>query len=171
MDSFRIQILATGGTLAKRYDAHSGQLVVDNTGIDALISELTLPDVVVRIRHLLAVDSLDMTADHRAEIAAAVRTQAKAADAIIIVHGTDTLVDTAVVLESAVPDAGLPVVLTGAMVPFACDASDALPNVAQAIIACRLLAPGVHVVMHGRVLEAARAVKDYDAMTFVSVAD
>jgi len=171
MSNFRIQILATGGTLAKRYDTQLGQLVVDNAGVDDLVARLALPDVEIHSRRLLAVDSLDMTAEQRATVAAGVRAHAEDADAIIIIHGTDTLVDTAKVIEQAVPDVAVPVVLTGAMVPFACAASDALPNVAQAIVACRLLTPGVHVVMHGRALNATHAVKDYDAMTFVPAAD
>lgn len=171
MGAFRIQLLATGGTLAKRYDAASGELVVDNDVVEALVSSLRLPDVDIRIRRVMALDSLDMTEADRAVIVDAVRTQTDDADAVVITHGTDTLSATAAQLIANLPRLRVPVVLTGAMVPYCCEQSDALQNVAQAVMGCRLLAPGVHVVFHGRALAGARALKDHDAGTFVAAPD
>lgn len=171
MGKFRIQLLATGGTLAKRRDTRTGEMIVDNDVVDTLVSGLSMPDTDIRVRRLLALDSLDMTPADRRVIADGVRAGTADADAIVIIHGTDTLSATAEVLISEVPDPGVPVVLTGAMVPYVCDNSDAFQNVAQAVLACRMLAPGVHVVFHGRVLAGSRAVKDHDAGTFVAASD
>src|SRR5699024_2008456 len=111
-------------------------------------------------------DSLDMDAADRRAILEAVRHRAGEADAIVITHGTDTLCQTSAHLAENLSDLAVPVVFTGAMVPHACQGSDARQNVSQAFVACRLLPPGVHVVFHGRVLDGVRAIKNYDTLTF-----
>lgn len=171
MNEFRIQLIATGGTLAKRYDAHGGQLVVDNDIVDGLVAGLTQPDVTVDIVHLMARDSLDMDASDRRAIVEAVQARSAQADAVVVVHGTDTLCQTGALLAERLPRPAVPIVLTGAMVPHACHGSDARQNVSQALMACRLLPPGVHIVCHGRRLDAARAAKNHDTLTFEPAAD
>lgn len=171
MAHFRVQLLATGGTLAKRYDPQTGTLVVDNTVVDGMIARMTLPGLAIRVRHLVARDSLDMTAADRTQVVDAVQGHRDDSDAIIITHGTDTLSTTAQRLHDNLPGPDMPVVLTGAMVPYCCRDSDAFQNLAQAIMACRLLTRGIHVVFHGRVFDGAQVVKDYDAQTFVSALD
>lgn len=169
MNTFRIQLIATGGTLAKHYDAHSGALVVDNAIVDTLVAGLCLPDIDIEVVHLMALDSLDMVDADRQAIVAAVRERSTQADALVVVHGTDTLCQTSNLLAAELPELAVPVVLTGAMVPHTCQGSDARQNLGQAIMASRLLAPGVHIVFHGRCLDGAHARKDYATLTFVPV--
>lgn len=166
MKAFRIQLIATGGTLAKGYDPHTGQLVVDNAIVDALLAQLQLPNFDIATTHLLAKDSLDMAAVDRETILDAVQTHSAQADAVIVVHGTDTLCRTSALLAEKLTGLAVPVVFTGAMVPHVCAGSDACQNLSQAIMACRLLAPGVHIVFHGLVLDGARAAKNYETLTF-----
>jgi len=166
-----MHILATGGTLAKRYEPCAGELVVDNTVLDALVAGLTLPDMALTLRHVLACDSLDMTDAQRLQVVAAVRASAPAADGVVIAHGTDTLTTTSALLQAQLPDPKIPVVLTGAMVPHSCGDSDARQNMTQAIMACRLLPPGVHIVFHGQVHDAVRTVKSHARGTFESLPD
>src|SRR5699024_3357863 len=156
MKAYRIQIVASGGSLAKRYGPHSGQLVVDNAIVDALLAELRLPDFDIATTHLLAKDSLDMETVDRESILDAVRRHGEQADAVIVVHGTDTLCQTSTLLAEKLTGLAVPVVVTGAMVPHECAGSDARQNLSQAIMACRLLAPGVHIVFHGRAPDGAR---------------
>ncbi|MFO7729958.1 MAG: asparaginase domain-containing protein, partial [Spirochaetia bacterium] len=68
---------------------------------------------------------------------------------IIVTHGTDTMAETAQVLGAA----GLKktVVLTGAMVPYAVQHSDAVFNFGFSVAAVQLLPTGVYVAMNGRV--------------------
>ena len=91
-------------------------------------------------------DSLDMTDVHRARIADAC---ARAAEhAIVIVHGTDTMLATAAVIaERRLPRT---VVLTGAMVPDSVHGSDAAFHLGFALAAATLAQPGVWIAMHGR---------------------
>jgi L-asparaginase len=62
----------------------------------------------------------------------------------------------------------VPVILTGAMRPLGFDHSDGLQNLTESLLAARLLAPGVYIVIHGQVFPADRAVKERDLGTFVA---
>jgi L-asparaginase len=76
---------------------------------------------------------------------------------IVITHGTDTMVETALVLADALVDGPhegghyrKTVVLTGAMVPYAFGSSDGLFNLGSALSFAQTLAPGVYIAMNGR---------------------
>lgn len=165
----RIALLATGGTLEKRYDPHAGTLALGAPVIEELLATLVQPDVVVDVERLMAVDSLDLDAAGRDAIVAAVARciATGGCDAVIVTHGTDTLAETAAALVAALDTPAVPVVLTGAMVPWACADSDAAQNLAQALMAARLLDPGVHAVCHTRVVPGERVVKDHARLTLV----
>ena len=55
------------------------------------------------------------------------------------------------------------------MRPYEFRDSDALQNVTEALLAARLVAPGVYVVMHNRVLAFPGVVKDRVALEFTPV--
>jgi L-asparaginase len=57
------------------------------------------------------------------------------------------------------------------MVPFVVEGSDGLQKVTEALFACRLLAPGIYAVFHGRALAFPGVVKDRDSLTFVLSSD
>jgi L-asparaginase len=164
---FRVTLLATGGTIEKTYDPHSGQLTLAVPVLETLLDTLDMPDVVVRVERVMAKDSLDMTEADRSAIvqAAGVALAAGETDAVLITHGTDTLADTAAALVAALEAPAVPVVLTGAMRPYRVAASDAGQNVAQALMAARLLPAGVYAVLHGRVVAGDQIVKDYERLT------
>ena len=108
-----------------------------------------------------------MTDEDRVKILAAVKTELARSDAVIVLHGTDTLSVTGELLHKELGD-GLtkPVILTGAMRPYEFKDSDTLQNVTEALLAARLVEPGVYVVMHNRVLRFPGVVKDRQALTF-----
>ena len=164
---FRVTLLATGGTIEKTYDAHSGQLTLAVPVIQSLIDALDMPDVVVRVERIMAKDSLDMTDADRDEIVEATRAVLAAGDvdAVLLTHGTDPLADTAAALAGALDRPAAPVVLTGAMRPYRVADSDAAQNVAQALMAARLLPPGVYAALHTRVVAGDRVTKDYERLT------
>ncbi|WP_440851470.1 asparaginase domain-containing protein [Salinisphaera sp. SWV1] len=166
---FRIVLLATGGTIEKSYDATAGALTLDRPVIETLLAHLDQPDVRIEVRRVMSIDSLAMGEAERAEVVAAARDclAADDADAIVITHGTDTLARTAEALAEALDGPGCPIVLTGAMRPYRVADSDAAQNVAQAVMAARLVVPGVYAAFHGRVIPAGRIVKDYERLTLV----
>lgn len=141
-----LRILATGGTFDKRYDPIAGTLAFAGTHLHEILRVARIGDDVV-VEELMQLDSLDMSANHRQRVLEACA--ASPQDRIVIVHGTDTLVETARLLGAA----NLPrtIVLTGAMVPVDLVESDALFNLGFAAGCARVLAPGVHVAMNARV--------------------
>jgi L-asparaginase len=58
-------------------------------------------------------------------------------------------------------------VLTGAMRPYELRSTDALQNLTEALLAVQLVAPGVYVAMHNRVLAFPGVIKDREHGTFV----
>ncbi|NNC22619.1 asparaginase [Salinisphaera sp. USBA-960] len=164
---YRIKLLATGGTIEKTYDPAAGALSLSNPGLDAVLDALDHPTTELDVERLMAIDSLDMCADEQRRIVDTAAECAKAGgrDALIVTHGTDRLAPTARLVAEQEP--AMPVVFTGAMIPAACADSDAHANLAQALLAARLLPPGVFVAFHGRAIAAERAVKDYAAGTFI----
>jgi L-asparaginase len=163
----RLTILTTGGTIDKTYDELQGSLRNQNSILDVILDELRTPDLFIRHVDVMHKDSLDMTAEDRRIIAKAVRDAVKNSDAVIILHGTDTLEETGDLLCREIGDLEVPVILTGAMRPYEFRDTDAVQNVTEALLAARLLEGGVYVVMHNRVLRFPGVTKDRQALTFV----
>ncbi len=140
-----LSIIATGGTFDKHYDPLNGSLIFKESVLPAALerARLTLP---VQFEALLALDSLDMQDSHRQQICKTCEQSAE--DRIVIVHGTDTMPETAQVLGQAALNKTI--VLTGAMVPYQIAGSDALFNLGFACAAATLAAPGVYIAMDGQ---------------------
>ncbi len=163
----RLTILTTGGTIDKTYDEVQGSLSNQRTVLDVILGSLRLPDLSIRHVEVMHKDSLDMTDEDRETIAKAVCDAVPTSDAIIILHGTDTLSDTGEYLCRKCGDLEIPVILTGAMRPYEFRDTDAMQNVTEALFAARTLDGGVHVAMHNRVLSFPGVIKDRQARTFV----
>lgn len=141
-----LRIIATGGTFDKHYDPLTGQLIFADSVIPAALARARIT-LHYQFDPLMAIDSLDMQDTHRRQILAACERSEESH--IVIVHGTDTMRETAALLGRA----QLPktIVLTGAMVPYRIDDSDALFNLGFACAAALLCAPGVQIAMNGQV--------------------
>lgn len=162
-----IVILTTGGTIEKTYDESDGSLRNVGSVLDHILTRLRLHDLTWRHVRVMSKDSLEMTDDDRNMICEAVREALPTGDAVLIVHGTDTLSITGEHLHARLIGLDKPVVLTGAMRPFEFRDSDAFQNMTEALLACRLLSPGVYVVMHSQALRFPGVQKDRARMTFV----
>lgn len=142
----RIRILVTGGTFDKEYDELTGRLFFKDTHLPEMLRRgRSMLDI--EVETVMMIDSLDMTADDRSKIVA----RARACDerAIVILHGTDTMVETAKALAAA-RLSGKTIVLTGAMVPYAFGSSDGLFNLGSALSFVQVLPPDVYVSMNGQ---------------------
>ena len=139
-----IRILVCGGTFDKQYDEITGRLFFKDTHVREML-RLGRSRVAVDVETLMMVDSLDMTDDQRAHIAARCRQCAE--NRIVITHGTDTMVETAARLAVTVADKTI--VLTGAMIPYAFGSSDGLFNLGSAVSFAQVLPAGVYVAMNG----------------------
>jgi len=163
----RIYVVATGGTIEKVYSEQTGDVQNLDSKIDRYFRLLRLPDAEIRVTHLMNKDSLAMTDEDRAQVLELVREILKDPAPIVITHGTDTMVDTGLLLQKSLPGLQVPIVLTGAMTPLGFEASDGLQNLTESLLAARVLPPGVYVVMHNQVFPVDRVRKDREAARFV----
>ncbi|MFD2364946.1 asparaginase domain-containing protein [Pseudoduganella sp. GCM10020061] len=141
-----LRIVATGGTFDKHYNELTGVLGFSDSHLPAVIAR-TRMTVPVELDVLPLLDSLDMQDADRARVLAAC--QRAQENAIVIIHGTDTMRETAAVLGAA--NLGKTIVLTGAMIPYEIANSDALFNLGVAVGVAQVLPAGVYVAMNGQV--------------------
>jgi L-asparaginase len=148
-------VIAAGGTFDKHYDEIAGKLGFGASFLPKVIAQSRISQP-VRLEELPLLDSLDMQHEDRQRIVDACRRAAE--EQIVVIHGTDTMADTAQMLGQA--NLGKTIVLTGAMIPYAIATSDALFNFGMAVAAAQLLPAGVHVVMSGQVFNWDNVRKD-----------
>jgi L-asparaginase len=162
-----VYVLCCGGTIEKVYSEQSGAVVNLDSKIDRYLSQLRLPDLTIETVRLMNKDSLEMTSDDRELVLRAVRQRLASMAPIVITHGTDTMVETGLFLQSQLAGLPVPIVLTGAMSPLGFERSDGLQNLTESLMAARILAPGVYVVMHNQVFPVDKTRKDRERATFV----
>ena len=141
-----IRIIITGGTFDKHYDELNGELTFKDSHLPEILRYVraTVP-IELEINQLI--DSLDMRMSNRMRILESCKSAPE--EGIIIIHGTDTMTDTAKLLGEARLEKRI--VLTGSMIPYAVTNSDAVFNLGCSVTAVQLVEPGVWVVMNGRV--------------------
>ena len=156
-----LRLIATGGTFDKHYNELNGVLGFSESHMPEVIkrARLTIP---VELEVLPLLDSLDMQDADRQRVLASC--QAAAEKAIVIVHGTDTMPQTAAVLGAA--KLGKTIVLTGAMIPYEIANSDALFNLGFACGVAQTLPAGVYVGMNGQVFAWDNVTKNRAAGVF-----
>lgn len=162
----KLTILTTGGTIEKTYNERDGILFNYDSVLEKILAGLRLPDLDIEHQPVMNKDSIEMTDQDRQKILEAVIAAEKYSDAVLVLHGTDTLSTTGDYLHENISEIKVPVVLTGAMRPYEFKDSDALQNVTESLLAVRLLEVGVYVVMHNRILKFPGIYKDKEKMTF-----
>jgi L-asparaginase len=163
----RIHVITTGGTIEKIYSEQRGSVENLESKIENYLARLRLPDTQIDTARLMNKDSLEMTDADRARVLDAVRERLDAP--IVITHGTDTMVETGMYLKRALDRLKFPIVLTGAMTPLGFESSDGLQNLTESLLAARVLAPGIYVVMHNQAFPVDRVRKDRELARFVLV--
>jgi L-asparaginase len=127
-----IELLATGGTIASRSGADGRQAAVR---ADELLATVGTPPagVEIRTRDVATKGSYAFGTADLLGLVREVRTGlASDVDGIVLTHGTDTMEETAFLLD-LVHDDPRPVVLTGAQRPFDDAAADGPANLADAL--------------------------------------
>ncbi len=143
----KLHIITTGGTIDKVYFDATSEYEVGPPQIEEVLREANVT-FEPTLESILRKDSLELTDADRQLIRRHV--ELATADRILITHGTDTMVQTALAL-AGVP--GKTIVLTGSMQPARFRNTDAVFNVGVAIGAVQCLPPGVYVAMNGRVFD------------------
>ncbi len=140
-------ILNSGGTFNKRYNEESGVLEVpyDNDAVDEIMASIKHHYMVAGVVYK---DSLDMDTEDRKRIASIISESEEAE--FVLVHGTDTMQETAEFLDAIFDDRVI--VLTGAMKPYSIEKSEAGFNLGMAIgFAQTQEIAGVYICMNGYV--------------------
>jgi L-asparaginase len=150
----KILIITTGGTIDKVYFDASSEFEVGDSVVGRLLEQAHVQQPYDRVA-LMKKDSLEMTDDDRSLIRATI--EARPETRVVVTHGTDTLTETAAVLESI---SDRTIVLTGALAPARFAESDAVFNVGMAFGAVQSLPSGVFIVMNGQVFRSGEVVKD-----------
>ena len=163
-----LYVICTGGTIEKVYHEPSGALANLETKIERYFRLLRLLDVKVEITHLMNKDSLEMTDADRQVVLEVARHKLQSSPApIVITHGTDTMIETGMLLKRNLPDLAVPIILIGAMTPLGFEGSDGLQNMTESLLAARLLSLGVFLVIHNQVFPIDRVRKDRENARFV----
>jgi len=163
----RIALISTGGTIEKTYDELEGILLNQVSVLEVMLSQLELGGVEIERIALMNKDSLDMTAADHDTIATTALEAAQRFDGVVIVHGTDRLSNSGERIYELEPNPRVPIVLTGAMRPYALRTTDALQNLTESLLAVQIAKPGVYVAMHNRLLPFPGVRKDRKNGTFL----
>jgi L-asparaginase len=130
-----VAIITTGGTIAQKYDAEAGGVVPAVSG-EALVEAVPALKELAQLRviPLVNIDSRDMTPELWLRLARLVNeTLADPAVAgVVVTHGTDTMEDTAYLLDLTLAS-DKPVVLTGAQRDASTPDADGPRNLLNAV--------------------------------------
>ena len=156
-----VMVLYTGGTIGMQASANG---LAPASGFEARMREQLahLPAPTWRFREMAPlIDSANMTPAYWQRLrSAVVEAVDEGCDAVLILHGTDTLAYSAAAMSFQLLGLPAPVVFTGSMLPAGVPDSDAWENVSGALAALgEGLAPGVHLYFHGALMAPTRCAK------------
>ena len=141
----KMLILNSGGTLNKRYNSLNGllEVPVDNDAIEKILEsvceEYSLAGVIYK-------DSLDMDSTDRKMLASIIMESKE--DTFVVIHGTDTMKETAEFLDEIFEDRKI--ILVGAMTPFEIEPIESSLNIGMALgYAKAVETNGVYICMNG----------------------
>jgi len=158
----RVVVLATGGTIASKFDPAIGALAPAATGADLVRAVPDLEKIAtVEVEQIANIGSYDMTPDVWRQLSKRANALLARNDVsgVVVTHGTDTLEETAYFLDLTVTSAK-PVVLVGAQRAasyFDSDGPRNLLNAVRVAISPEATNKGTLVVMNGQI-NAAREV-------------
>ncbi len=133
----RIHIIATGGTIAMAHDESAGGAVLSLDSTDFLRRLLTQSDISlpeITSEEYGPLPSSHFTVEHLwglRERAAAALSQSNV-DGVVVTHGTDSLEETAYLLDLTIPESK-PIVVTGAMRVASQPGYDGIANLLAAV--------------------------------------
>ncbi len=156
----KLQIFTTGGTLDKIYFDALSEFQIGDPVVGPILESMNV-GFEFCVDELMRLDSLDMTDEHRQIIQQ--RVSDSDAEYILIMHGTDGMVETAGWLGEI---ANKKIIFTGAMQPAAFTDTDAVFNIGCAVGAIQVVEDGVYIVMNGQVFAADRVVKNRAGQCF-----
>ena len=138
-------ILNTGGTFNKRYNPLSGELEVpvDNYAVESILESIK---ETYNLAGVMYKDSLEIDTDDRKMLASIIMESKD--DTFVIIHGTDTMENTAEFLDEIFDDRKI--ILVGAMKPYEIEPLESTLNLGMAIGFSKSIGiNGVYICMSG----------------------
>lgn len=165
-----VLIITTGGTIEKTYNEFDGSLENRGTSMrNRILSKLRLPYTNIGVYPLLSKDSLYMDDNDRDMIFRTIDEKKNSKMPIVVLHGTDTMADSAQYCFERLKNLNVAVVFTGAMVPMGFDDTDATQNVTEALLASKLLPPGIYISFHNQIFRVPHVRKNKELRTFEAI--
>ena len=156
----KIKILSTGGTFDKIYYDAKSDFHIGEPMARPILEEANVT-FDFEVESILKKDSLDLDDADRETIR--LKVQQDPCDRIVITHGTDTMIKTAMCLLDIDNKV---IVITGAMQPARMRFSDSAYNIGVATTAVQLLDPGVYLAMNGQILDPRSTDKNVEKSRF-----
>ncbi len=159
-----ITILNTGGTFNKRYNPIKGTLDVpiDHIALDKITA--CCHNINFEIIDIISKDSLEIDDKDRQTLVDKIN-QIKN-DKIIIIHGTDTIDETAQFIKKQITNKKI--VFTGAMIPMSIDEVEASVNFSMALGFLNSdIKDNIYLSMHGVVKEPSKLLKNKELGKFL----
>jgi L-asparaginase len=156
----KLLIITTGGTIDKIYFDDMSDYQIGEPQIGQILKQLQV-GFEFEVKAMMRKDSLHFTQEDRDAIYAAI--SGSDATHVLITHGTDTMVQTALQLAD-IPNKTM--VLTGALNPARFRDSDAVFNIGCAVGAVQTLAPGAWIAMSGCIWDPHEVRKNRDKNRF-----
>ena len=167
----KIIVLTTGGTIAMKYDEATGGLIpaVSGKELMAAVPALKELDCEIEVHEFSNVPSGHVTPQMMLDLGKMINQLAKdgAADGFVVTHGTDTLEETAYMLDLTVAE-GIPVCVTGAMRGASETSPDGPGNILaamQAVLTEEAKDAGTLVVLDDEIHAAAEVTKTHSTST------
>lgn len=161
----RILYLATGGTISMRSDAQAGGAVPRLTGHEIVESVPGIDRVArLEVREFGRFPGPHMTIERMWELRAAILHAFRdGVDGVVVTHGTDTIEETAYLLDRTLP-CEIPVVITGAMrnsSELSWDGPANLMSATEVAASLEARGRGTMVVMDEEIVQGAEVVKTH----------
>ena len=158
-----IKIFTTGGTIDKIYFDANSEFQIGDPQIAEVLKEANVA-CEYSIESVLRKDSLEISPADRAILKQ--RIQTDSSGRILVTHGTDTMVETALEMLDI---KNKTIVFTGAMQPAKLRISDAIFNIGYALAATQLLSAGVYLAINGEIFDPSTTKKNRDKHQFVKM--
>ena len=113
----KIHIIATGGTIDKVYSPSLQENIFkENSVLPEFFKERIGHDISDNFTQLMMIDSLDMDNTHRQKLLNAINSIKT--NRIMITHGTDTMIETALYIKNNFKDKNKVIIFVGSMIPM-----------------------------------------------------
>jgi L-asparaginase len=150
----KLLIITTGGTIDKIYFDDMSDYQIGDPQIGQILHDMQV-GFTFEVNAMMRKDSLHVTDEDRQQIHDAIA--ASDATHVLITHGTDSMVKTALLLAD-IP--GKTMVLTGALNPARFRDSDAIFNIGCAVGALQALSNGAWIAMNGCIWDPGKVRKN-----------